>query len=288
MSIRSAVAVLLAAALPACVPLPLLHHATTPQLPDCAAACGLAATRSQLEARLAALRAPELARRSPGLVAAETTSIERRLAEGDFRTGDRILLAVEDPLPVDLPPERPGPGPVAKTQEQQLSDTFTVGAGGEIVLPSVGRVALHGILRSELETHLSRMIGRAIRNPVVHAQPLVTLGVTGEVTRAGYYALPPDALVSTLLNAAGGPTKDARVSKLEIARDGKAMWKGDELRRAMGAGRTLDQLGLQSGDVLVVPVNKHALEDLYRPLQFVALLGTISLAIYEISTHIAF
>src|SRR2546422_3925529 len=43
-----------------------------------------------------------------------------------------------------------------------------------------------------------------------HARALLSVGVTGEVARPGYYAVPGDAVVAMLFTAAGGPTKDAR------------------------------------------------------------------------------
>src|SRR5438552_1709239 len=84
---------------------------------------------------------------SPDGVRTETTYIQRRLKEGDFRVGDRILLVVEDPEP----PATGAGTPVVKSSEQQLSDTFTVGSSQELTLPVVGVVSLRGVLRTELE-----------------------------------------------------------------------------------------------------------------------------------------
>jgi protein involved in polysaccharide export with SLBB domain len=243
----------------------------------------LGATRSELEARLEQLRQQIWAARPARWMAAETTYIRRRLEAGDLRTGDRVLIAVEDPLPLGPTPERPMA--LGKSQEQQLSDTFTVGPAGEIVLPGVGPVSLHGVLRAELEPYLAGKIGHSIRDPVVHAWPLVNLGVTGEVARPGFYAIQPNALVSGLLAAAGGPTKDAKLSNMKVERDGKAVWGGKALRQAVEQGRTLDQLWMQPGDVLDVPT-KHSLDSLFRPLQFLALLGSITVAVYAIASHI--
>lgn len=243
----------------------------------------LAATRSELEARLEQLRQQIWAARPARRMAAETTYIRQRLEAGDLRTGDRVLIAVEDPLPLGPTPERPMA--LGKSQEQQLSDTFTVGPAVEIVLPGVGPVSVYGVLRAELEPYLAGKIGHSIRDPVVHAWPLVNLGVTGEVARPGFYAIQPNALVSGLLAVAGGPTKDAKLSSMKVERDGKAVWQGKALRQAVEQGRTLDQLRMQPGDVLDVPT-KHSLDSLFRPLQFLALLGSITVAVYAIASHI--
>src|SRR6266849_5143048 len=58
--------------------------------------------------------------------------IRARMSRGDFQPGDRIKLQVDS--------------------EPQLSDTFPVGPSQEVVLPIIGVVSLHGVLRSELQT----------------------------------------------------------------------------------------------------------------------------------------
>src|SRR5256886_13836405 len=176
------------------------------------------APRPDLEATLQRLRA---------LGQADTSYVRARLADGDFRAGDRVLLAVDDPM---LGTERSTTG--GKSQAQQLSDTFTVGVGPEIVLPVVGAVSLRGTLRSELEPVMIRAIGSYIRDPVAHARSLVSVGVTGEVARPGFYGLPPDAVVSAVLHAAGGPTQGARMGNLKLQPDGRAPLAGKTLRRA--------------------------------------------------------
>src|SRR3989442_7963585 len=75
----------------------------------------------------------------------EAALVRARLQEGDFQVGDRIRLMVED--------------------EAQLTDTFTVAEGRVLFLPGIGTIALRGVLRSELESHLRQEIGRYVKNP---------------------------------------------------------------------------------------------------------------------------
>src|SRR2546426_5254343 len=86
----------------------------------------LQATRAELEARRDALR--EMARTArPDWLVAESTVVQMRLDPGGFRVGDRVVLTVEDPSPVRGAADRAG----VKSEEQQLSDTFTVGRSEE-------------------------------------------------------------------------------------------------------------------------------------------------------------
>ena len=248
-----------------------------------AAAHRLTQRRADLEERLRRLVGMAATGRyengvSAAVVRAETTYIQRRLREGDFRVGDRVLLAVEDPEP----PLTGAATPVVKSSEQQLSDTFTVGSLQELTLPVVGVVSLRGVLRTELEPRLTVEIARYIRDPVVHARALVGLALSGELARPGYYSVPADAVIPAVLMAAGGTTHETKLNKLKIQRNGQTIWGGDALRRAIAAGSTVDDLELQPGDAIVVP-RSGSIGGLYGPAQLVAVLLGIPVTIYTLT-----
>lgn len=274
MSLRTAIPTLLVAPLLALVP------PSAPAQQPGSEAHRLQVTRPELEATLDRLRTLARSGSQSQWAAAETTYIRTRLDDGDFRAGDRVLLSVED---VVLASSADRPAPAAKTPEQELSDTFTVRDDQDVLLPVVGRVSLRGVLRSELEPVLTRAVAAYIKDPVVHARALVSVGVTGEVLRPGFYGMAPDAVLSAVLTAAGGPTKDAKMSKLKLERDGKGLISGGDLRRAIEQGRTLDELQVRSGDQLVVPTQHHG--DLYGPLRFIAVLLSVPVTIYTL-THL--
>jgi len=182
---------------------------------------GLGATRQALEARAAHADAREAA------------AIRTRLVRGDFRVGDRILLLVDG--------------------EAALSDTFSVGLGGQLTLPLIGAVSLEGVLRSELQDYLTRRLAQNLRDPEVRTRAFVRLSVQGAVAHPGYFGVPADALLSDALMAAGGTTPEANVARLRIERDGKPVWEGRALQQAIAEGRTLDGAGLVAGDQVIVP-----------------------------------
>src|SRR2546425_97454 len=250
---------------------------------NAASAQHLTQSRADLEALLRRLVGMAETRRydqgvSPEFVRAETTYIRRRLEEGDFHAGDRILVVVEmaqASTPASV-------AAIGKTSEQQLSDTFTVGSLQEVTLPVVGVVSLRGVLRTELELRLTDEIARYIRDPVVRARALVGLTVSGELARPGYYSVPADAVIPAVLMAAGGTTHEAKLNKLKIQRNGKTIWEGDALRQAMAAGSTVDDLELRPGDAIVVP-RGGSLAGVYGPAQLVAGLLGIPVTIYTLT-----
>ena len=162
----------------------------------------------------------------------------------DFQAGDRILLLVEG--------------------DSALSDTFTVVAGPALHLPNVGEVSLAGVRRADLETYLTRELGRYLKDPVVHARALIRVSVLGEVERPGFYAVPLDLVLADALMVAGGPTQDAKVDQLRILRGGSALWSGNRLQGAIARGATLGDLGLRAGDRIDVPGGRRDPESKWR------------------------
>lgn len=193
-------------------------------------------TRADLEALLQRLEqassSPTYSQPVRERARAEAALVRERLAEGDFQVGDRINLVVEG--------------------ETTLSDTFPVMAGRILRLPAVGDVALTGVLRSELETHLTTTLGKFLRSPVVRARALIRLALLGEVAKPGFYVMPTDMVLTDALMLAGGPTGVARIDRIRVERRGEVLWSPDALRDPIARGQTIDQLNLQAGDEVVV------------------------------------
>ena len=167
---------------------------------------------------------------SPEFVRVETTYIRRRLAEGDFHAGDRILVLVEM-AQASTPASAAAAG---RTSEQQLSDTFTVGSSQEVTLPVVGVVSLRGVLRTELEPRLTEEIARYIRDPVVRARALVGLTLSGELATRPRSSCRPSRCGSTWGQLGPRPRHHARG---QAQQDHGAARRPDAVERRRGAPR---------------------------------------------------
>lgn len=188
-----------------------------------------------------------------GPVAAQTSV---GTGAGAFQMNDQIALEVEG--------------------DTQFTHTFTVGPGPALVLPVIGPIALAGVRRGEAEAYLTQQLGRYVKNPVVHAKVLVRLAVLGEVEHAGFYAVPAAAVVSDALMAAGGLTKDARLSGARIERGSQALWAGDALQEAVARGMTVEGMGLRTGDRIIVPKRGDA----ETTIRIIGMLAGIPAAIF--------
>lgn len=159
--------------------------------------------------------------------------VRDRLENGDFKIGDRIALSVRG--------------------EPDLPDTVVVEPGPRIELPLFGEISLHGVLRSEVEEHLTRELGAYINNPVVSANGLMRVSIQGQVGQPGFYVVPAETLVTEALMVAGGPGGSADLERLRIERGQTELIAGEQLQEAMREGWTLDQLNMQAGDQIVLP-----------------------------------
>ena len=197
------------------------------------------ATRSQLRSRLQHLRESVTdsvytdARRREMREQIET--IERRLEQGDFRQGDRVMLRVP--------------------AEGRLSGTFSVNRFRELELTgNFDNLDLSGVLYSEIDSVALEAVSQYVRNPRVQARVLWPVAITGGVAEPGYYNLAPGTTLSEALMEAGGPVQNAKLDEIAYRRGGRDLLgsrdrDGGEPLEVI----TLADLDARAGDELHVP-----------------------------------
>jgi hypothetical protein len=157
-------------------------------------------------------------------------SINQRLRDGDLQVGDRVIVTV--------------------TSDAVRKDTVVVKAGRIIELRDNVVVPLSGVLRSELHDRVSAEVLKYVKARQIEVTPLMRVGVLGEVARPGYFA--SDIPLTEAIMGAGGPTGSADLEKSVVRRGTQAYRSGEETRKAIAGGLTLDQFGLNPGDELVI------------------------------------
>jgi hypothetical protein len=183
------------------------------------------ATQSETEA----LRGDPSKRAESASIAA---SARRRLRDGDFQIGDRIVVTV--------------------VSDAVHRDTAVVRADHTVELLGTISVRLDGVLRSELQDRVSSEVLKYVKAERVETTPLLRIGILGAVTRPGYFALPSDVPLADAIMGAGGPTGTADMSKSTIRRGKQELSSATATAKAIADGMTLDQLGLLAGDELVI------------------------------------
>jgi len=131
---------------------------------------------------------------------------------------------------------------------------------GNIVLPLVGRVSLVGLTLEEAQQRIRVGLNRYVINPevtvVLLSQRATQVTIIGEVTKPGFYPLPPNSQLTAALFTAGGSTSNADLRSVLVRRNlanGSTIEQKVDLFTPLQNGQGLPDLRLQDGDAIVVP-----------------------------------
>lgn len=131
-----------------------------------------------------------------------------------------------------------------------------VDRSGAVFIPRVGNVSVVGIPFGALKQHLSREVGKVYRNfdlAVTMGQlKSVQVFVVGFAQNPGSYSLGSLSTVVNALFAAGGPSANGSLRKIQVKRAGKVVNEFDLYDLLLKGDKSHD-LMLQGGDVVYVP-----------------------------------
>lgn len=144
-------------------------------------------------------------------------------------------------------------------REDQLTRTVPVRPDGKITLPLLNDVQAAGLTPMELAGAIREELKKYINNPQVSVS-LTEMNsrriyVTGEVNKAGAYALLPHMTVLQALSGSGGFTAFARIKSIYVLRNenGKAVKIPFNYKEAIKGKNPEQNIEMQPGDVVVVP-----------------------------------
>ena len=163
------------------------------------------------------------------------TLLRARLENGDFQTGDRIVIDVRGAA-------RP--------------DTIQLRAGKVLPLAGMDDLPLDGVLRSELTDVVHTHLARYLREPEVRVTSLVPVAILGSVAAPGYYYASPGTALRDVFVLAGG-LRDGDLERVTVRRRGETIWNAPAVRDALASGWSLDGLHLRAGDEILVPQVRH-------------------------------
>lgn len=200
-------------------------------------AVGFQAKRSDLQNRLVAregeLGNPKLSASKKKDLQAEVATLKGRLENGDFKTGDLLVVTVD-------------------VENKPIVDTATVRDGGLISISRVPDVSVTGALRSEVEEKVKNHVGMYFRNPDVRVNFTTRVTILGAVARRGAFNVSPDRPITEFITLAGA-APNAKVDQLEVKRNGRVVMSKSASKKALNDGITVEQAGIQNGDEVVIP-----------------------------------
>ncbi len=160
------------------------------------------------------------------------------------------------------------PGDVIKIQvfgHDDLSGEFPIDENYNLLFPVMGELNVRGMSVQELRARVRSELGRLFTQPYVAVIPLFRVAVLGEVNRPGLYSVDPTLSVYDLMALAGGPLRTANTRDLSLVRGGQVYRL--QMSASSIAQATIRELGVRSGDQLLVPRTSLTREDALLILQ---------------------
>jgi len=223
---------------------------------------------------VAAAAAPGIAARAQSPAAANAPTQDSTRGKAPAPAPPREASA--DTTPASLAVR---PGDVVKIivwGHEDLSGDFPIDENYNLLLPLVGSINVQHMTVAQLRERLNTELSQLFQRPFFTLTPLFRVAVLGEVYKPGLYSVDPTLTVFDLLALAGGPTRQANDRKLQLIRGGENI--RISLEPAAIARSTLRELGVRSGDQLVVPRSSFTRDDfsiLIQLLNFVLLAYTV-------------
>jgi polysaccharide export outer membrane protein len=154
------------------------------------------------------------------------------------------------------------PGDVIKIDvwgHEELSGEFPVDENYNLQFPIIGEINVRETSVASLRDRLRTELNALFTQPYVTIVPLFRVAVLGEVVRPGLYNADPTLTVYDVLALAGGPLRTANERGMRLIRAGEQIPVAVD--PASLARATLRELGIRSGDQVIVPRRSITRED---------------------------
>ena len=164
------------------------------------------------------------------------------------------------------------PGDVVKIQvwgHEELSGEFPIDENYDLLFPLIGAINVRTISVAQLRERLNTDLSQLFQRPFISVTPLFRVAVLGEVLKPGLYPVDPTLTVFDLLALAGGPTRQANSNRMQLIRGGENIRVSVD--PAAVARSTLRELGVRSGDQIVVPRSSFTRDDWSLVIQIASL-----------------
>ena len=188
-------------------------------------------------------------------------------ASNRLRAGDGVRIAVWKDLDNPL-----------RVEDLGIAGDQLIDGAGNIIVPGLGEVKAAGLSPQSLAENLQQQL--EIKKIRIVCSALMRVTVLGAVQRPGSYLVQPKESLWELISKAGGPANDADVRKIHVIRGGRPVHR--DLMEAFEQAHSLDQMGVQSGDQVIVPGHGgFSSDDFFRFATFVMSVGIFVLTVSD-------
>ena len=136
-------------------------------------------------------------------------------------------------------------------RQKDITGEYQIGVDGGLRMPLVGSVPASGLTGDALTDTLVARYSVYIKNPQIIVIPMFRVTILGAVKMPGSYWVSGSEKVTDLIAMAGGLGQKAVMERTKITRgDQVIMVNAVEFLRT---GKSFGDIGVQSGDIVVVP-----------------------------------
>ncbi len=150
-------------------------------------------------------------------------------------------------------------------QRPELSGDFTINGDGTIAHPVYHALHVAGVPIAEVEGDVHDFLKTYVVEPQVAVQPLLHVGVSGEVRAPSVVLVPPNTSLAQVVAMTGGPTDRGAMDRVRLVRDNREI-----VIDLSGAAKRGAPLDVRSGDQVWVDRQTSVLRDHVAPLASVA------------------
>jgi len=138
-----------------------------------------------------------------------------------------------------------------KSPVANLGGEYVIDTDGNIFMPFVGLIKVEGKTPEDVAAVIKGKYADFLKEPYIYVRPLIRITLAGSVLRPGSYRIDPRSSLWDLLDMAGGPSSAADLKKISVFRGGDIVIKN--LLKAFEKAYSLKEIGVQSGDQIIVP-----------------------------------
>jgi polysaccharide export outer membrane protein len=160
--------------------------------------------------------------------------------------------------------------------QEAYSGEYQIDERGILEYPVVGELDTRDLTVAELRDRIRHGLETIFNSPFVTVRPQFRMAVLGRVERPGLYVVDPTVSVLDLVAMAGGAAPGGNLNGVKLRRDGA------ELRLALEGGikgHTLQEIGVRSGDQIIVPRRFFTREDVFLLLQVTQLIVSVAILV---------
>ncbi len=158
---------------------------------------------------------------------------------------------------------------VAVWGQEAYTGLYQIDERGILEYPGVGEIDARELTVADLRDRIRKGLETIFNSPFVVVRPEFRMAVLGQVLRPGLYTVDPTLSVLDVVAMAGGPTPSGNLNGVKLLTSGDEPRPGVDPRRLKG--HTLQEIGVRSGDQIMVPRKFFSREDWILLLQIAQL-----------------